>query len=87
MIFTTRSGKERAMKYSAAEYRRMSRRLHGKAQTHKPARRQETLKLARGFLALARLAQAMQARNGRRTAETKRRRPSASRPKAGRALN
>ena len=75
------------MKFNAEGHRRMSRRLLGKAQTRTAARRQETLKLARAFLALAKLAQAMQARHGRRIAGTKPRRSSASRPKAGRAVN
>ena len=46
------------MKFNAEQHRRMSRRLHRKAQTRKATRRQETLKLARAFLALAKLAQA-----------------------------
>jgi hypothetical protein len=88
MIFTMPSGKERAMKFSAEGYRRMSRRLHRKAQTREAARRQETLKMARAFLALAKLAQAMQAPklSGRRIGGAKPRRSSASPPKARRAL-
>jgi hypothetical protein len=84
MIFTMPSGEERAMKFSAEGYRRMSRRLHGKAQVRTAARRQETFKLARAFLALAKLAQAMQAPklSGRRIAGANGHHPSAEPPKA-----
>ncbi len=59
------------------EHRRMSRRLRRKAQTRTAARRQETLKLARAFLALAKL-HAIPKLSARRIAGAKPHRSSAS---------
>jgi hypothetical protein len=73
------------MKFSAEQHRQMSHRLYRRlAQTRKAARRRELLKLARAFLALAKLAEAA---HGRPIAAANGHHSSALRPMARRTLN